>query len=116
MPADVKAREVPVLCRGALEATLADRYRALQLASGVKHEQVEEALTHAETLTKLAALALVGDVSRGGEVLPKIKRLGNRYADAYQAMNKGAHGAYTGDLGLLVRDTGDLIKQKDVCA
>ena len=116
VPADVKARVVPVLCRGALEATLADRYRALQLASGVKHEQVEGALTHAETLTKLAALALVGDVSRGGEVLPKIKRLGNRYADAYQAMNKGAHGAYTGDLGLLVRDTGDLIKQKDVCA
>ena len=111
----MNARVVPALFRSAPEATLADRHRADQLAAGATDEQVEEALGRAETLTKLAAPALFGDVGKGSEVLPRINKLHHKYADAYQAMNKSSHESYVGDLGSLVRDAGTLIKLKEVC-
>ena len=50
-------------------------------------------------LTLLAALALTGDAGRGGDVLPRLNSWGRSFADTYQALNHGAHGAHTGDPG-----------------
>ena len=52
----------------------------------------------------LAALALTGDAAKGGAVLPQLNSWGRRFADTYQALNRGSHSAYAGDLGLLVGD------------
>lgn len=113
-PLAVKARVVPVLCRSAIEATLIDRYRASQLAAGARHADVDAALADANTLTQLASLALFGEPGRGAEVLPKLRAMAPRFADAYQASNKGTHGPYAGDLGPLVGDVRALIKRPEL--
>ena len=43
-------------------------------------------------------------MSKGGEVLPRLNAWGHRFADTYKALNKGAHVAHDGDLGLLTGD------------
>jgi len=55
-------------------------------------------------LNLLAALALTGDASLGGEVLRRLNAWGRAFGDTYQALNKGSHVGHAGDLGLLVRD------------
>jgi hypothetical protein len=55
-------------------------------------------------LNLLAALALTGNASLGGEVLRRLNAWGRAFGDTYQALNKGSHVAHAGDLGLLVRD------------
>jgi hypothetical protein len=62
-------------------------------------------LEEAVRLTLLAALAIAGDSGRGADVLPRLNSWGRSFADTYQALNRGAHGAHTGDLDLLVHDT-----------
>ena len=44
-------------------------------------------------LTLLAALALASDAGQGGNVLPGLNSCGRSFADTYQALNHGAHGA-----------------------
>jgi hypothetical protein len=84
---------------------LAEAIWRRQLRAGRGHTQIETDLETASTrLNLLAALALTGDASRGGEVLPRLNGWGRRFADTYQVLNKGAHGAHRGDLGLLVGD------------
>lgn len=113
-PLSVKRRVVPVLCRGALEAALIDRYRARRLAAGARHAEVDVALGDVTTLTQLAALSLFDDAGRGGDVLPKMRAMHPRFADAYQAVNKGAHGPYNGNLGLLVGDVKALVQRPEL--
>ena len=60
-------------------------------------------------LNPLAALALTGDASKGGDVLPKLNSWGRRFADTYQALNKGVHVTHGGDLRLLIDDAKGLV-------
>lgn len=63
-------------------------------------------------LTEIAALGIAGNSRSGSEVLPTLNRWGSRsYGDTYQALNRSAHRAYTGDLRDLLRDTRALISK-----
>ena len=105
VPAEVAARVVPGLCRTAVEAAFTEAIWRRQLRAGRGHDEIEADLEEARArLNLLAALALTGDASKGGEVLPRLNAWGSRFADTYQALNKGAHVAHAGDLGLLVGD------------
>jgi hypothetical protein len=96
VPATVAARVVPGQCRIAVEAACTDGARRRLLASGRDHAEVDATLDAARTLTQKTALALFGDVGRGGDVLPRLDRLGRAHADTFQALNKGAHGELVG--------------------
>jgi len=107
---EVAARVVPGLCRTAVEAAFTDAVWLRQLRDGRGHAQIEALLEEAGVrLTPLAALALTGDSGRGGDVLPRLNSWGRSFADTYQALNRGAHGAHAGDLDLLIRDTRSLV-------
>jgi hypothetical protein len=106
VPHDVAARVVPGLCRTAVEAAFTEAIWRRQLRDGRGHAEIEAALEEAGArLNLLAALALAGDASLGGEVLRRLNAWGRPFGDTYQALNKGSHSAHAGDLGLLVRDT-----------
>jgi hypothetical protein len=110
VPAGVAARVVPGLCRTAVEAALTEAVWRRELRAGRRHADIEEDLEAASVrLNLLAALALTGDASRGGDVLPRLNTWGHRFADTYRALNKGAHAAYDGDLGLLTGDARKLV-------
>ncbi len=110
VPAGVAARVVPGLCRTAVEAALTEAVWHRELRAGRRHADIEEDLEAAGVrLNLLAALALTGDASRGGEVLPRLNAWGHRFADTYRALNKGAHAAHDGDLGLLTGDARKLV-------
>ena len=110
VPAEVAARVVPGLCRTAVEAAFTEAVWRRELRAGRGHAEIEEDLEAARVrLNLLAALALTGDASKGGEVLPKLNSWGHRYADTYRALNKGAHVAHDGDLRLLTADARALV-------
>ena len=110
LPPEVAARVVPGLCRTAVEAAFTEAIWRHQLRAGRRHEEIEDDLEAARVrLNPLAALALTGDASKGGEVLPKLNAWGHRYADTYRTLNKGAHVAHDGDLRLLTGDAGHLV-------
>jgi ABC-type hemin transport system ATPase subunit len=104
VPADVAARVVPGLCRTAVEAAFTEAVWRRDLRAGRGHTEIEGALEGAVRFNLLAALALTGDAAKGGAVLPQLNSWGRRFADTYQALNRGSHSAYAGDLGLLVGD------------
>ncbi len=105
VPAEVAARVVPGLCRTAVEAAFTEAIWRRELRAGRGHAEIEADLEAASArLNLLAALALTGDRSMGGEVLSKLNSWGRQFGDTYQAINKGAHAAHAGDLGLLVGD------------
>jgi hypothetical protein len=107
---EVAARVVPGLCRTAVEAAFIEAIWRQHLRVGQRHEEIEEALEDARArLNRLAALAVTGDAAKGGEVLPKLNSWGHRCADAYRALNKGAHVAHDGDLRLLTNDASHLV-------
>jgi hypothetical protein len=108
--AEVAGRVVPGLCRTALEAALTEAIWRRQLRDGRGHTEIESLLEEARVrLTPLAALALTGDSGRGGEVLGRLNSWGRSFGDTHQALNKGAHGSYAGDLGVLVGGTRALV-------
>ena len=110
LPPEVAARVVPGLCRTAVEAAFTEAIWRHQLRAGRRHDEIEDDLEAARVrLNPLAALALTGDASKGGEVLPKLNAWGHRYADTYRTLNKGAHVAHDGDLRLLTGDAGHLV-------
>jgi len=95
VPSEVAARVVPGLCRTAVEAAFTEAIWRRQLRSGRGHADVEADLEAAGTrLSLLAGLALTGDAGKGGEVLGRLNSWGRRFADTYQALNKGSHAAY----------------------
>jgi ABC-type Mn2+/Zn2+ transport system ATPase subunit len=110
VPSEIVARVVPGLCRTALEAGLTEGVWRRQLRDGRGHGEIEALLEDARVrLTPLAALALTGDAGRGGDVLPRLNSWGRSFADTYQALNHGAHGAHTGDPGQLIHGTRALV-------
>lgn len=110
LPPEVAGRVVPGLCRTAVEAAFTEAIWRQQLRVGRRHDEIEEALEDARVrLNSLAALALTGDASKGGEIRPRLISWGHRFADTYRALNKGAHVAYDGDLRLLTGDAGNLV-------
>jgi hypothetical protein len=93
-----------------LEAALTEAVWRRQLRDGRGHAEIEAMLDEASVrLTPLAALALTGDSGRGGDVLPRLNSWGRSFADTYQALNQGAHGAHTGDPGQLIHGTRALV-------
>ena len=108
LPEDIAARVVPGLCRVAVEAAFTEAIRRDLLRRGRRHAQVEADIEAADKLTKRAALALFGDASKGGDVLPRLNSWGRSAADTYRAVNQGAHDAYRGSLRSLVTQTREL--------
>ena len=110
VPSEVAARVVPGLCRTAVEAAFTEAIWRRQLRAGRRHDEIEEALEAARVrLNPLAALALTGDASKGGDVLPRLNVWGRRYGDTYQTLNKGVHVTHDGDLRLLIADARGLV-------
>ena len=98
LPEPVAAQVVPGICRLAVEASFTEAIRRRQLRAGKRHAEVEAEIDDAGTLTKRAALALFGDASKGGDVLPRLHAWRRSAADTYQALNKGAHAGHRGSL------------------
>lgn len=93
LPASARARVVPGLCRGALEAAATRVLRRRWLGEGVSREDVERRLEDAEKVTQKLALLLFGDPGRSGDVLTRLHKEKKEYADVLRAANEGAHGA-----------------------
>jgi hypothetical protein len=108
VPEDVAAQVVPGMCRLAVEASFTEAIRRTQLRAGKRHADVEAEIEAADTLTKRAALALYGDASKGGDVLPRLDAWYRNAADTYKALNKGAHTGHRGSLRSLVSDARQL--------
>ena len=109
LPDAVAARVVPGLCRLAVEAAFTEAVRRRQLQAGKRHAEVEAGIDAAGTLSRRAALAMFGDSSKGGEVLRRLNAWHPSIADTYQAVNKGAHNGYHGQLPSLVTQTRQFI-------
>jgi hypothetical protein len=106
LPLEVARRVVPGLCRQAIEAACLDVVRHKRLGRGDPHAAVEEALESATTTKQRLALALFDDAGRGGDVLRHLNLAWGRWAgDCVNAVNRGAHGQYEGDLPHLIRET-----------
>lgn len=108
VPQQVAARVVPGLCRLAVEAAFTEAARRRQLRDGRRHAEVEAMIQAADTMTKKAALAMFGNMSKGGEVLRRLNAWHPRIADTYQAVNRGAHNGHNGPLPPLVTQTREL--------
>lgn len=101
---------IPGLCRTAVEAAFTEAVWRRELRAGRGHAAIEDDLEAARVrLNLLAALALTGDASKGGDVLPKLNSWGRRFADTYQALNKGVHVTHSRDLRLLIDDARGLV-------
>jgi hypothetical protein len=110
VPTEIAARVIPGLCRTAVEAAFTEAVWRRELRVGRGHADIDDDLEAARVrLNLLAALALTGDASKGGEVLPRLNTWGHRFGDTYRALNKGAHAAHDGDLRLLITDARDLV-------
>jgi hypothetical protein len=106
LPLEVARRVVPGLCRQAIEAACLDVVRHKRLGRGDPHAAVEEALESATTTKQRLALALFDDAGRAGDVLRHLNLAWGRWAgDCVNAVNRGAHGQYEGDLPHLIRET-----------
>ena len=114
VPHKVAARVIPNLCRIAAESALINQARRRLLAAGMPYNELEQILGDAKGLTSIAALGFFGDVSKGGDVLPRLNRMGRDLADTFQSLNKGAHFEHPGDLRDLVGAAKKLVHEIDV--
>jgi recombinational DNA repair ATPase RecF len=114
IPLEVAERVIPGLCRTAVEAAFTSAYWRAALRKGRSRTEIEESLEpngKRVNLRGIAQLALFGgatDVSVPGCLS---KQWGSRYADTYQALNKGAHEGYADDLAGLIEDTKALVRK-----
>ena len=109
VPAEVAMRVIPGLCRTAVEGVLAEGIWRRQLSAGQTRGQIEAELEDTRRFASLAALAMFGDAGQEARVRPRLKGLGRGLEETFQALNRGAHQAHTGDLGQLISDSGRLI-------
>lgn len=93
LPASARARVIPGLCRGALEAAATRVLRRRWLGEGIGRDEVEKRLEDAEKVAQKLALVLFGDAARSGDVLARLNKEKKEYADVLRAANEGAHGA-----------------------
>jgi recombinational DNA repair ATPase RecF len=106
LPPETARRVIPGLCRSAVEAAFTRAVWRRQLRAGRPRDEIEAALADARRrLSSLAALALFDDASQGFRVLSRLNASGQVFGDTFQALNRGAHQAHLGDLGLLVSDS-----------
>jgi recombinational DNA repair ATPase RecF len=106
MPPDLRGELVVNCCRGALEAAAHRKVRAVRLAIGAAHADVEDALTLARTTHAKLTLAVFDDPDRAGDLLTRLNRdQGPWAANVVQTCKAGAHVGYTGDLQKLITDT-----------
>ncbi|HVQ30347.1 MAG TPA: AAA family ATPase [Vicinamibacteria bacterium] len=90
LPASPAAEVVPGLCRLALEAVCMEVVRARRLMRGEAHSAVERVLGDAQSLARLAALALFDDAARGSEVFDRLKREASApFAEAFRQAEAG---------------------------
>ena len=112
LPEAAVRRVVPGFCRAAVEAACIEAVRRRRIGRGEPHREVEAALASVKGLTNLAALALFDDAGRAGNVLARIRNaFGQQHLDAYQAMQRGSHHGYDGNLHDLVRDSAVLARK-----
>lgn len=104
LPDDVKRRVLPGFCRSAIEAACMERIRARRLKKGKTHSEVESLLTDHPKLAELVALAVFDDETKTGDVMTALNnKLGPWAGDAFKGVNRGAHGAFDGDLDDLAK-------------
>ena len=82
---------------------------AQQLSAGRTRTEIEAELAEVRRFASLAALAMFGDANQDSRVLSRLNGLGRVFADTFQALNRGAHQPYTGDLRQLISETSRLI-------
>jgi ABC-type lipoprotein export system ATPase subunit len=111
LPHKVAARVVPGQCRLAVEAALVEGARRKLLGGGGRHRDVEDVLAKALTLNQKAALALHGDIDKGGDVFSRLNVLGKDLADTFRAVKEGAHKEHPGDLRDLISATRKLVHE-----
>jgi hypothetical protein len=111
LPTDVQRRIVPAFCRSGVEAACADALRRRRLKAGARHADIEADLEHADTLRQRLALALLGDVTKAGEVGRTLENKWNGSDAVVRALNEGSHGEYDGELQSLVRNAERLAAQ-----
>lgn len=112
LPAEVAARLIPGFCREAIEAACTEVVRRRRLGRGERHEAVEKLLLGLTTTKQLAALALLDNPDRAGDVYTRLNDSFGRWAgDVFRAVNEGAHSGYAGDLSNLIRDADILAKK-----
>ena len=106
----VKRQVVPGFLRLAIEATCVTMVRRRRLSNGMSHAEVEAALDECRTTTQKAALALFDDVEKAGDVMGRLRRMGDWAVDSFRQCNQGAHVAAEGDMESLARDTQKLVR------
>lgn len=111
VPAEVRARVVPGLCRTAVEAAFMRAYWCRELRKGQTRAAIESGLETAKpTLSTIAALGMFGDRQQGGKVASALRQQGGYLADTFKLLNPAVHDGYPGDLDQLIRDSGELVK------
>ncbi|GAA1256250.1 ATP-binding protein [Pseudonocardia aurantiaca] len=110
MPDDLRREIVANCCRGALEAAAHTKVRRVRLGRGDAHADVDRALAAAAKTHDKVTLAVFDDPDRGGDLLPRLNRVGRWAGDTLQACKEGAHRTYNGDLAALVSNTRALAK------
>jgi hypothetical protein len=105
MPDELRREIVANCCRGALEAAAHAKVRRVRLGRGAAHADVERDLERARKTHDKVTLAVFDDPDRGGDLLPRLNRVGRWAGDTLQACKEGAHRTYTGDLAALVSNT-----------
>ena len=109
----VVRRVVPGLCRAAVEAAFVQRAWTEQLHQGRRHRDIEHDLAELHSLTDLAAFAFYGSRDRGGDVLPRLDRMGGGAAATFKAVRAGAHAPLPPhvDLSSFIRDARRLAQE-----
>jgi hypothetical protein len=104
LPTDIRGELVASCCRSAIEAACHSKIRTVRLTRGDTHGAVEAAIAEATTTNKKATLAVFDDPGRGGDLLGRLRSVGQWAVDALQKCKQGAHHGLTGDLRPFVRD------------
>lgn len=107
LPSKARARVVPGLCRGAVEAAATQVLRARWLNEGLAREVVEERLENAEKTAHKLALVFFGTTERSGDVSSALTRESPDYAAVFRAIQEGAHGPAS------EMDAGEMVKQSE---
>ncbi len=96
LPATARTHVLPSLCRIALENAFIEAAWIRHHRSGGPEYELQAAVTDADKLMKVAALALFGDVERTDEVYRGLRALcGPRAVDLLQQCQAGAHATGT---------------------
>ncbi|HLL35868.1 MAG TPA: AAA family ATPase [Streptomyces sp.] len=92
LPAAARTHVLPSLCRIALENAFIEAAWIRHHRSGGPEHALQAAVTDADKLMKVAALALFGDVGRTGDVYRELRTLcGQRAVDLLKQCQNGAH-------------------------